>query len=373
MVNGLGGDTSSRHARSAHTRGAGGASGPTALTRRRFGAALLAVAVTATLAAPPARAQSASPAVIDFDWVDPARSRPVPARLHWPADVAPGSRVPLIVFSHGLGGSRRGYSYLGRYWSARGIASLHVQHAGSDSSLWAGNPLAVVDRLQRAAHESEARARALDLRFALDRMLSGPHGAQLDRRRIVAAGHSYGANTALLAVGARVMRDGRWIEAPDPRFAAAIVISAPPFYGEPDLASVLGKITVPTLHVTATKDVIQIPGYHSPAADRLEVFNAIATPRKLLAVFEGGSHSIFTDRSLTGGPALNPKVKLATAELTLAFLDLVFDGNGATLARWNVTWQPMLAAAPGAAPSPLPVAQSRRVAQGAAAGLVPAP
>ncbi|MGY3035851.1 putative dienelactone hydrolase [Bradyrhizobium sp. USDA 4354] len=373
MVNRLGGDTSSCHVQSAHTSGAGDAIGPENMTRRRLGAMLLAVAVTAALAAHPAQAQSAPPAFIDFDWVDPARSRPIPARLHWPTDVAPGSRVPLIVFSHGLGGSRRGYSYLGRYWSARGIASLHVQHTGSDSSLWAGNPLAVVDRLQRAAHESEALARAWDLHFALDRMLSSPYGAQVDRRRIVAAGHSYGANTALLAVGARVMREGRWVEARDPRFAAAIVISAPPFYGESDLASVLSKIAVPNLHVTATNDVIQIPGYYSPAADRLEVFNAIATPRKLLAVFEGGSHSIFTDRSFTGGPALNPKVKAATAELTLAFLDLVFDGNGATLARWNATWQPMLASAPAAAPSPLPVAHSQRMVQGAAIGLVPSP
>ncbi len=363
MVNRSGGDTPSRHVRSA--RSAGEAIAPENMTRRRLGTMLLAAAVTAALTAHSAQAQSAPPAFIDFDWADPARSRPVPARLHWPTDAAPGSRVPLIVFSHGLGGSRRGYSYLGRYWSARGIASLHVQHAGSDSSLWAGNPLAVVDRLQRAAHESEALARALDLRFALDRMLSSPYGAHVDRQRVVAAGHSYGANTALVAVGARVMREGRWVEARDPRFGAAIVISAPPFYGESDLASVLSRITVPTLHVTATNDVIQIPGYYSPAADRLKVFNAIATPRKLLAVFEGGSHSVFTDRAFTGGPALNPKVKLATAELTLAFLDLVFEGNGATLARWNVTWQPLLASAPGAAPSPLPAAHSRRMAQGA--------
>jgi predicted dienelactone hydrolase len=334
---------------------------------------LLAVAVTAAAPTKPARAQPAAPSFIDFDWTDSARSRDVPARLHWPTGVAPGARVPLIVFSHGIGGSRRGYSYLGRYWSARGIASLHVQHAGSDSSLWIGNPLGVVGRLQRAAHESEALARARDLRFALDRVLSSPYGARIDRQRIVAAGHSYGANTALLAVGARVMREGQWVEARDPRFAAAIMISAPPFYGESDLASVLGKIAVPNLHVTATNDVIEIPGYRSPAADRLAVFNAIATPRKLLAVFEGGSHSIFTDRSFTGGPALNPKVKVATAELTLAFLDLAFDGNGTTLARWNATWQPILASAPGAAPSPVPVARSRRMVQGAAAGLVPSP
>jgi dienelactone hydrolase len=345
--------------------------GPGNITRRCFSAMVLAVAVTAAAPINPARAQSAAPSFIDFDWIDSARSRTVPARLHWPTNIAPGSRVPLIVFSHGMGGSRRGYTYLGRYWAARGIASLHVQHAGSDSSLWAGNPLGVVDRLQRAAHESEALGRARDLSFALDRLLSsgaGPYGAQIDRRRIVVAGHSYGANTALIAVGARVMREGQWVEARESRFAAAIVISAPPFYGEPDLASVLSKITVPSLHVTATNDVIQIPGYYSPAADRLTVFNAMATPRKLLAVFEGGSHSMFTDRSFTGGPALNPKVKAATAELSLAFLDLAFDGNGTTLTRWNATWQPLLKLSPGTALSPVPVARSRRMVQGSAQG-----
>jgi predicted dienelactone hydrolase len=373
MESRVGGDTPSRRVQSALAGGRGDAIVSVNMTRRCLGAMLLAVAITSAVPIDPARAQSAAPSFIDFSWIDSARSRAVPARLHWPMSIAPGARVPLIVFSHGMGGSRRGYSYLGKYWAARGIASLHVQHAGSDSSLWLGNPLTVVDRLQRAAHESEALARASDLRYALDRLLSGGAGAQIDRRRIVVAGHSYGANTALLAVGARVMREGQWVEARDPRFAAAIVISAPPFYGESDLASVLSKITVPSLHVTATNDVIEIPGYHSPAADRLAVFNAIATPRKLLAVFEGGSHSIFTDRSFTGGPALNPKVKAATAELTLAFLDLAFDGNATTLTRWNATWQPILASSPGTALSPVPVARSRRMVQGSAVGLVASP
>ncbi len=347
---------------------------PADMTRRRLNAMLLSVVVTAAVPTRLARAQSAAPSfrIIDFDWIDSTRSRGVPSRLHWPTNIAPGSRVPLIVFSHGMGGSRRGYSYLGRYWAARGIASLHVQHVGSDSSIWAGNPLTVVGRLQRAAHESEALARAWDVRFALDTLLSsgaGPYGAQIDRRRIVAAGHSYGANTALLAVGAHVMREGQWVEARDRRFAAAIVISTPPFYGEHDLTSVLGKITVPSLHVTATDDVIEIPGYYSPAADRLAVFNAIATPRKLLAVFQGGSHGIFTDRPLTGGPALNPKVKAATGELALAFFDFAFDGNGATLTRWNATWQPILALPPGVAPPPVPIPGSRSMVHGSTIGL----
>jgi predicted dienelactone hydrolase len=336
--------------------------------RRFFVVVLLSllVATTALISSAQARVGGHSFRIVDFDWIDATRSRSVPARLHWPTDIAAGARVPLIVFSHGIGGSRQGYSYLGRYWATRGIASLHVQHVGSDSSLWFGNPLTLIKRLQLAAHESEALARGLDVRFALNRVLSndvGPYGDQIDRQRIVVAGHSYGANTALVAVGAGVMRAGKWLEARDNRFSAAILISSPPFYGEPDLASVLSNVKVPTLHVTTTDDVIRIPGYYSPVTDRLAVYNAIATPRKVLAVFQGGSHSIFTDRTATGGWALNPKVKAATAELALAFLDLVFDGDRHPMTSWNAKWQPIVALRPGASPLLISVARSQSVVQ----------
>jgi predicted dienelactone hydrolase len=319
------------------------------LRRRQLNAMLLGSAIpwTAWATAPAAAPRYE---VFDFDWVDTSRARPVPSRLYWPAGPAPGAGVPLVVFSHGIGGSRQGYSYLGKHWSSHGVASLHVQHVGSDASLWRGNPFGVVGRLQAAAREGEAVARAGDLRFALDRMLSDATsglGAAVDLRRLVAAGHSYGANTTLLAVGAQVIRQGALVDCRDPRFAAAIVISAPPFYGEADLAAVLGPVAVPTVHITATDDVIEIPGYRSAAADRLAVFDAVGDPRKLLAVFRGGSHSIFTDRFFTGGTELNPKVKAATAELSLAFLDFAFRGDAQGLRRWRAAWQPILAATPG--------------------------
>lgn len=329
---------------------------PASWRRRHMSAALLGLALTgprlaaAAEAATAAEVATAPARVIDFDWVDPARARAVPSRLYWPSSAAPGSAVPLVVFSHGIGGSRQGYSYLGRHWSAHGVASLHVQHVGSDATLWRGNPFGVVDRLQAAAQESEALARAADVRFALDRMLSGetgPLGAAVDRRRVVAAGHSYGANTTLLTVGARVVRQGRTIDCLDERFSAALVLSAPPFYGEPDLAAVLRAVSVPTLHVTSTDDVIAIPGYRSGVADRLAVFEAVAHPQKLLAVYQGGSHSMFTDRSFTGGRVLNAQVKVATADLGLAFLDLVFERDATALAQWQTTWQAILARSPG--------------------------
>jgi len=284
----------------------------------------------------------AEPAIHDFDWFDEARARPVPVRLYWPqVDDKP---VAVVVFSHGIGGSRRGYSYLGEYFASHGIASLHLQHVGSDRSLWRGNPFFLVGRLQEAAQEREALARVKDLSFALDRLLAHDEfGARVDRARIAAAGHSYGANTAMLAAGASLERDGRRIDLRDARIKVAVLLSAPPFYGEKDPGTILRAVTLPTLHITATEDTIRIPGFYSPVSDRLAVFEAMGSPVKTLAVFEGGSHSIFTSRGGSGGSELNPKVKAATRELALAFLRRVFYGAGDALERWPLTHAPLLA------------------------------
>ena len=272
---------------------------------------------------------------IDDEHQDPTRNRAVPWRLYLPRAASPSQPAPLVVFSHGIGGSRMGYSYLGRHWASHGVASLHLQHVGSDRSLWgAGNPLALVSRLREAAQESEAIDRVRDLRFALERVLQGSTGARLDGSRIVAAGHSYGANTTLLAAGAQVEREGRPIDLSVPRLRAAIVISAPPFYGESALERILGPVRVPNLHITCTEDNIRIPGYYSGLEDRLAVFEAVGSPRKSLAVFQGGSHSIFTDRTTPGGPELNQQVKAATRELTLGFLRSVLQGEHAGLREW---------------------------------------
>ena len=276
-----------------------------------------------------------------LDWEDPARQRPVKAKLYLPAQA--DGPVPLVVFSHGIGGSREGYTYLGKYWAANGYASLHLQHAGSDRNLWAGNPLSLVSRLQAAAQESEAMNRARDLGFALDQVLAGELAPAIDAARIAVAGHSYGANTTLLVAGAQVQRGGRALDFADPRIRAAVLISAPPFYGEADPQAILRHVRIPTLHITATGDDIMIPGYASGLADRTAVFAAAGSARKALAVFKDGSHSIFTDRLGTGGAALNPQVKAATRELALDFLRSVFDGKPEGFASSAQRHQPLLA------------------------------
>jgi len=311
----------------------------------------------------------------NFDWHDTARSRMVPARLYLPTINASSQRqIPLVVFSHGIGGSRDGYQYLGRNFAANGHASLHLQHVGSDRQLWFGNPFGLMSRLSNAAQDGEAIERVQDLTFALDQLLASPLGAQIDVRRIIAAGHSYGANTSMLAAGATIMRDGKLIALRDARISAAILLSAPPFYGTDEPKDILGNIDVPTLHITATGDDISIPGYRSGVADRLKIYQATGTAKpitkrasKTLAVFHGGSHSIFTDRLGTGGTELNPKVKAATRDLTLAFLRSLDVTGGAAevsadgLLAWQQMYAPLLASFERAglfgppAPSPMPL------------------
>ena len=185
--------------------------------------------------------------------------------------------------------------------------------------------------------------RARDVSFALDQVLAGELAARIDPLRIAAAGHSYGANTTLLAAGAQVVREGRAMNFADARIRAAVVISAPPFYGEADPQAILQHVRVPTLHITSTADDIRIPGYYSGVDDRTAVFASTGSARKALAVFKDGSHSMFTDRLGAGGRDLNPLVKAATIDLTLAFFEEILGGTNGLLARRSADYENLLA------------------------------
>lgn len=292
----------------------------------------------ATLLLPITRLSQALGHTVDLDWQDVNRDRPVPVRLYLPERRSTERTLaPLVLFSHGLGGSRYGYSWLGSYFAANGIASLHVQHIGSDRTVWSerGNPLAMLGRLQEAASEREALARVLDLRFALDKLAESSFSASIDTRRIVAAGHSYGANTALLAAGARIDRPGQNTRLTDPRIASAVLISAPPFHGEGSAEKILSRLNLPSLHITATEDTIRLPGYYSTVDDRVALFEATPGPDKTLVVYAGGSHSMFTDRTSPGGETVNLAVKAATRELVLGFVERTLLGTPKRLHGWR--------------------------------------
>jgi dienelactone hydrolase len=285
-------------------------------TTPRITAAMLffAAFAGALLAASPIHAEGVSSdptyevMTLSEDWVDPARDgRSVPIKAYLPIN-APGAR-PVIIFSHGLGGSRDGYSYLGEYWASHGYVSVHIQHLGSDDAVWRDKPLFKRKRAMRRAITvlDNSLNRPADVSFTLDRLEklnadpASPWYQRLDLKRIGMAGHSYGAFTTMAIAGqAFVGPDGRSRDLADPRVKAAIAMSSqaprdPDTYDE----SYAG-ISIPIFHMTGTKDTSPVGLSKSPADRRVAYDHtpgpADGGPDTYLLTFTGGDHMIFSGR-----------------------------------------------------------------------------
>jgi hypothetical protein len=83
-------------------------------------------------------AASGAPSIIVTDGIlhDKERNRDLPYRMYRPEILS--RKHPVIIFSHGLGGSREGATYLGQYLGAHDFITVHIQHPGSDRSVWNG-------------------------------------------------------------------------------------------------------------------------------------------------------------------------------------------------------------------------------------------
>jgi predicted dienelactone hydrolase len=170
-------------------------------------------------------------AIKTYEWKDAARVRDVPVKIYYP-ETGKGP-FPVIVFSHGLGGSRDGYEYLGRYWAGHGYVSVHLQHLGSDTGAWKGKLRPMAEMKKAAADPRNAFDRVLDVRFAIDQLErlnrdDKQFTGRLDLAHLGMAGHSFGAWTTLAVVGQRSAGSlGNKTSFLDPRIKAAIPMSAP--------------------------------------------------------------------------------------------------------------------------------------------------
>jgi hypothetical protein len=80
---------------------------------------------------PPSSSRTATLTLHDSD-----RNREIPLKIYYPDHIS--SSLPLIVFSHGYGGSREGYEYLGRGWADAGYIVIFPTHIGSDGDARGG-------------------------------------------------------------------------------------------------------------------------------------------------------------------------------------------------------------------------------------------
>jgi len=217
--------------------------------------------------------------VTNLTWHDATRHRDIPVKIYAPVGA---TNAPLIVFSHGLGGTREGYRFLAEHWATNGYVCVVVQHPGSDDSVWRGQR-DKLGAMRKAGNWENARARPLDVSFVITQMCRDP---RINTNAIGVAGHSFGAQTTLLMIGQRLA--GKSYR--DPRVKAAIPMSSP----RPLLGDVYRDVTIPCLHLTGTKD--DSPIFNTTAKDRRFAFDNIHNAEQWLVTFNDATHMTFAGR-----------------------------------------------------------------------------
>jgi predicted dienelactone hydrolase len=267
-----------------------------------------------------------APAPVDLEVHDKDRDRDIPLRVYLPAL---GGPAPVVLFSHGLGGSREGSSFLGRHWAARGYVAVFLQHPGSDRSVWEGQGREQGMReLRKAANVKNFKLRAEDVTAVLDQLerwndrpgsvLRG----RMDLSRIGMSGHSFGAITTQAVSGQSYASGGQRFT--DKRIDAAILFSpSSPRRGTPGRA--FADVKLPWLLMTGTEDQAPIG---DTVEGRLAVYPALPPGGKYELVLDGAKHSAFTDRPLPNDSGeRNPNHHRAILAISTAFWDAYIKGD----------------------------------------------
>lgn len=245
---------------------------------------------------------------------DSARDcRVVPYKIYYPVEHGAG-RLPVVVWSHGLGGSRDGAAFLTRYLAANGYIVVNVQHAGTDSSIWEGKPGHPWDIIRATKIPREASLdRFHDVHFMLDHLKAVADekeeiGNYIDLDVMGMSGHSFGALTTQVLAGMPFPDlSDKFVSFRDERFRAGILYSFVPMRHLKDeaLGKVYGRMDIPLFFMTGTADENPISGQGYEY--RLPVFEQAGCPEKSLLVLEEGDHMVFAgSRGKLGD---NPKRK----------------------------------------------------------------
>lgn len=249
---------------------------------------------------------------------------------------------PVVIFSHGLAGSRTGYGFLAKRWSAHGYVVVLPNHPGSDTDTFRGKPLSeLTQNLKRATTDPAILAgrpklvsQLIDALPALEQAVPALAG-HVDRAKVGVGGHSYGAWTTMCVAGMRPrITAGAPVDLSDPRPIAFAALSPNGPSAISDPADWAG-CTRPLLVMTGSDDrqpaFLNPPGEERSGAWRRKAFDfAPADGGKMLAWFEGSRHCTYSDGAgamLSGEPRPDPAQVEAVAVTTLAWWDARLRGD----------------------------------------------
>jgi len=254
---------------------------------------------------------------------DKTRNREIPILVYLPPNPNPDNSA-VILFSHGLGGSRNACSYLGEHWAKRGYVAVFLQHPGSDSSVWQAVPLRQRMRtLQKAGNNKNFQLRVGDVKTVLNQLetWSTEQGHRLsglmNLNKIGMAGHSFGAMTTQAVSGQTF--PGPQSDFADERITAAIALS-PSSSSRDKPESAFGKVAIPWMLMTGTHDAAPFGTSVDPRS-RLKVFPSLPPGGKYELVLDKAEHDAFTQVKRRRQTSRNPNHHRAILGLSTAFWD----------------------------------------------------
>jgi predicted dienelactone hydrolase len=261
------------------------------------------------------------------------KGRVIPVKIFVPGGEEK-TPCPVILFSHGLGGSREGSNFLGRHWSSRGYVTVFLQHPGSDEGVWKGKgPAGGMSGMKGAADAKNFFRRIEDVEGVLDALekanadeASRLHG-RLDMDKVGMSGHSFGAKTTQAVSGERSGTRLLSKSYRDPRIDAALPMSPSPT-PRVDPGFTFGKVDLPWLCMTGTHDGAPAAIVDTKPEDRLKVYPALPPGDKYELVLDGAEHSVFTERALRGeSKPRHPNHHRVILAVSTAFWDCYLKGD----------------------------------------------
>lgn len=304
----------------------------------------LVCAATAVQAAPlegydPAANATRPTVEIEHSLTDANRGREIPLRITAPAAPVDGEpALPVIIFSHGLGGSNRAFPTAAELWASAGYIVIRPTHVDSNAFRSSGTPRA------RFNDPETWKSRALDQTAILDALpaIIAQHAdltaLNIDTATVATAGHSFGSQTAHMLAGATLTTEsGELIDLRDERIDAAVPISVQTPGTAGFTASSYAAISVPVLMITGTKDAT---GNGETGLDRTGVYDFYPEADAYMLFIAEAAHSSFQDRSSMGraasritrtgnSPEVDAACALHTRTVALAFFDAHLKGDEA--------------------------------------------
>jgi predicted dienelactone hydrolase len=246
-----------------------------------------------------------------------------------------GGPFPVIVFSHGYGGSSQGYEPLVSYWASNGYVVIRPSHADAGAlrelaretmrdvyqqrtdderqrrqrrpqpnpqttaqpQPFRANPMETIWEKER---EPQWRDRVADIRLVLDSVNDLENRfpelrGKVDASRIGVAGHSYGAFAAMLIGGAQTFGNPP-LQLADPRVKAIVAMSPQGAAANRGLtAQSWTNLRIPAMFMTGSEDrgalESEDPNWRKQAYDYSPAGD------KYFVLIQGARHSSFTGSS----------------------------------------------------------------------------